>query len=90
MSVVYISVDPPAVSRAKMAEPIGGAVPLLSDPDLAVAKAYGVAMQGRDIAVPATFIVAPDRSIAYRYVGESMNDRPSTAHVLKLASELKR
>ena len=90
MSVVFISVDPSDVSKTKMAGPIGGRIPLLSDPDLKVAMAYGVAMEGRDIAVPATFVVRQDRTIAYTYVGESMNDRPSNTYLLKLASELKR
>ena len=90
VSMAFICVDPPDVSKTKMAGLIGGRIRLLSDPDLKVAMAYGVAMVGRDIAVPATFVVAPDRSIAFTYVGESMSDRPSNTYLLKMASELKR
>jgi peroxiredoxin len=55
---------------------------LLSDPDLVAASAYGVAMVGRDIAVPATFVIEADRTISYRYVGEDMTDRPRLDAVL--------
>ncbi|MFT7583240.1 MAG: hypothetical protein ACI9MR_004926 [Myxococcota bacterium] len=33
-------------------------------------------MEGMDIAVPATFVIRADQSIAWRYVGERMDDRP--------------
>lgn len=51
--------------------------PVLSDPDMTVIRAYGVAMKGQDIAVPAVFIVSKDGQIRYRRVGESVNDRPT-------------
>lgn len=56
--------------------------PLLSDADLRVAAAYGVAMSGRDIAVPSVFVVRPDRVIAWKCVGETMADRPGVEEVL--------
>jgi peroxiredoxin len=59
--------------------------PLLSDADLKVASSYGVAMQGRDIAVPSVFVVRKDRSIAWKKVGEDMTDRPATSDVLAQA-----
>ena len=59
--------------------------PLLSDPGVVVAAAYGVAMKGDDLAVPATFVLRPDGTIAYRYVGEDMTDRPSTNEILEKA-----
>jgi len=57
-------------------------LPLLSDPDLSVIMAWGVAMAGRDISVPATFVVRRDRSIAFRYLGEDQSDRPTTSALL--------
>ena len=57
----------------------------MADPDLEVIGAYGVAMDGGDIAVPATFIIRPDRTVAWRYVGETMADRPDGEGLLALA-----
>ncbi len=79
--VVAISVDA-ADESAKLAQELGLQFPLLSDMDLHVITAYGVAMDGRDIAVPATFIVRKDRSVAWKRVGEEMTDRPSPADIL--------
>lgn len=50
--------------------------PLLSDADVAVATAYGVAMKRQDIAIPAMFLVLPNREIFWQYVGEKPSDRP--------------
>lgn len=50
--------------------------PLLSDADVAVATAYGVAMKGSDIAIPATLLVMPSREVYWKYVGENPSDRP--------------
>ena len=57
-------------------------IPLLSDPQMKVIKAYGVAMEGRDIAVPSVFIVDRKKQILYRYIGESMTDRPDSDDLL--------
>jgi len=65
----------------KLAEKQDLPFPLLADEDLKVAMAYGVAMEGRDIAVPAVFVVLPDGSVFYRKIGESVADRP-TSHEL--------
>lgn len=71
-----ISVDDPADSRA-LAESLGLPFPLLSDPEARVIAEYGVQMEGQVLAVPATFVVRPDRTIAWRYVGEAVPDRPA-------------
>jgi peroxiredoxin len=63
------------------ARQIGARFPLLYDEGLKVASAYGVAMAGRDIPVPAVFIVLPDGTIFWRKVGESVADRPSGAEL---------
>lgn len=43
---------------------------------MAVASAYGVAMKGQDIAIPATFLVMPNREVFWKHVGENPADRP--------------
>lgn len=78
---IAISVDPVGDSQ-DLAGRLGLTFPLASDPDLKVASAYGVAMRGRDIAVPATFVIEADQTISYRYVGENMADRPRLDRVL--------
>jgi peroxiredoxin len=85
---VAISVDTPEDSRELVAD-LGIRFALLSDSDLRVANAYGVAMAGKDIAVPAVFVVNPDRSIYFRYVGENQADRPSARKVLSKLNQAK-
>ena len=75
VGLAAISVDEPADSRA-LAEKLGLPFPLLSDPEAKVIEAYGVAMAGERIAVPATFVVRPDRTIAWQHVSETVPDRP--------------
>ncbi len=70
-----ISADDDDDSRA-LRERLGLNFPLLSDPDVVVATAYGVAMQGQDIAIPATILVMPNREVFWKYVGENPSDRP--------------
>lgn len=41
-------------------------------------------MQGRDIAIPAVFVVLPGGTIFWKYVGESMSDRPSADEILAI------
>ncbi len=57
--------------------------PLASDPELRAIRQYGVEMAGTPIAVPATFVLRPgDGEIVYRYVGETLFDRPARAAIL--------
>ena len=87
-SLVAISVDLADESR-KLAGDLGLTFPLLRDADLRVASDYGVAMQGRDLAIPAVFVVRSDRSIAWKVVGENMTDRPRASDVLEQALRAK-
>lgn len=66
-----------------LAGKLGISFPLLADPGLKTALRYGVAMDGEDIAVPATFIVSKDKRIVYERVGESLTDRPSVSDLLE-------
>ena len=81
MSLAAISVDP-VDDSTRLAGKLGIGFPLLADPELKTALAYGVAMKGDDIAVPSIFIVGRDRRIHYRHVGESIMDRPSPYTIL--------
>ena len=63
--------------------------PLLRDPDMSAIHAYGVAMTGQDIAVPATVVVDQSRRIVYRQVGETMADRADALTVLEVLSRLR-
>ncbi len=86
VGLVAISAD----SRDESTEFIqdsGITVPLLSDPQLKVITAYGVAMDGNDIAVPASFVIDPQGAITFSFIGESMADRPDSNRLLKLAAE---
>ena len=65
-------------------------VTLLSDPKLEAIGAFGVAMEGKDIAVPSTFIVSQDKVIHWKYIGENMTDRPDGIELLEKAKALKR
>ncbi len=80
-TVVGISVDS-AADSTELVKKIDLHFPLLSDPDMHTILAYGVGMQGRDIAVPSVFVVKPDRTIVYTKVGETMADRPSADEIL--------
>lgn len=84
IALVMISVDSVEDSRA-LADRLGTRIPLLSDPDMTVIGAWGVAMEGRDIAVPATFVVDRERRIRWRRVGETQIDRPAIAETLDQA-----
>lgn len=53
------------------------------------ALAYGVAMEGEEIAVPAIFIVTKDKRIRFKHVGESVVDRPSVGDILDEVDKLK-
>ena len=64
------------------------AFPLLTDPGARTAAAYGVKMQDQELAIPAVFVVHRDGAIVWRYVGESMTDRPASERVLEVLRDL--
>jgi peroxiredoxin len=61
---------------------VGIQFPLLRDADLKVANAYGVAMKGKDIAVPAVFVISREGRIVFKAIGESPADRASLSDIL--------
>lgn len=88
MKVVAISVDDTPDSVA-LAGKLGITFPLLKDEGLKAALAYGVAMQGDEIAVPSVFIVSREKKIVFQHVGESVVDRPSVSRLLEEVDKLK-
>ncbi len=84
--VVAISVDTPEDNR-DFRRKWGITVPLLSDPNLAVISAYGLAMEGKDIAVPATFVIDGQQTITWQYISDTQMDRPDADEILKQAGE---
>lgn len=84
-----ISVDGLEDSVA-LAAKLGIGFPLLADPGLKTALAYGVAMQGEEIAVPSTFVIGQDRKIHFKKVGESIADRASPDEMLQAVDALKK
>lgn len=52
--------------------------PVLSDPEATVIEPWGVLNAAeKGIARPAIFLVRPDMSLAFAYVGEDFTDRPT-------------
>jgi peroxiredoxin len=87
VSLVAVSADTQEDSRGFIKD-LGLRVPLLADPELKVISAYGVAMEGKDIAVPSTFVLDRTGAIRWRYVGENMKDRPAAQILLDQAASL--
>ena len=82
--LVGVSMDGTS-EAAMMAKMVGASYKLLSDPDGAVAEAYGVYnLLGDGLAVPSVFIIGSKGNIEWSYVGESVMDRPSTDEILAL------
>jgi hypothetical protein len=85
--VAGISVDSVG-QNAAMAAKLGMPFPLLSDPGgEQVIKPYGTWHEGNPFARPAVVIVAPDRRVAFREVGEDFADRLGEDEII---AELKR
>lgn len=80
-TIAGISVDQPEESK-KLHQKLSLGFPLLSDPEMKVITAYGVAMDGRDIAVPSIFIVDSKRRILWSDVSDDFTDRPGPGEVL--------
>jgi len=87
VELVAISVDSPEDSK-EFEENKELTMPLLSDPEMKIISAYGVAMKGNDIAVPSVFVVDSSGTIRWFHVGETMMDRPAAEVLLEEAEKL--
>ena len=76
-----VSVDAPETSRA-MHHRLSLGFPLLSDPEMKMIKAYGVVQEGRDLAVPALFLLDSKHRIVWSDVADDYSDRPGAGEVL--------
>jgi peroxiredoxin (alkyl hydroperoxide reductase subunit C) len=82
-AVVGVSIDDIASHRAWAAELGGVGFPLLSDPGGTVAKTYGVFDAEDGHAFRATFVISPERRIAYA-VASPMNVGRSVEETLRV------
>jgi peroxiredoxin len=68
--------------------------PVLSDPDQAVIREWGLFndddSRGRLIPHPATFIIGTDGLVAWSHIGKSTRDRPTADVVLDQLSSLRK
>jgi peroxiredoxin len=72
---------------ARVVEKLGLDFPVLSDPDAAAIRAFGVlhsagGMGGVDIARPATFLIGPDGTVRWRQLTDNWRIRVRPEHVL--------
>ena len=83
MTIVAVASED-AELASKLRDDLGlSYVQLAVDPTLAAIEAWGVRHDGEEMAVPATFILAADGTVTWRYVGESMTDRPTSEGLLQ-------
>lgn len=87
LNPVGISVD--TVEQNKnMVEKLMLDFPLLSDPDGKVIKAFDVwNPEEGGIARTSTFVIAPNRRIVFKLVGDIPGNRPTNAEVMAAAAE---
>ena len=81
--------DPPE-QGATLVSALELGFPILSDPDAAALKAFGVLDDRLGVAWPATFIVAPSGTIVWRSLEDSYKQRPEAATVLEALAEVRR
>ena len=67
-----------------MVQITGVSYPILADPDHRVADAYKVYnLLGDGLATPAVFIIDRAGQIVWSYIGQNVNDRPSSQTILE-------
>ena len=69
MRLLAVSSDPRHEAR-EVADTHRLSYPVLSDPELRVIKRYGVEHIGKGIALPAVFVITPDRKVRYAHVAK--------------------
>jgi peroxiredoxin len=89
LAIVGICVDSVEQNRA-MVEKLLLPFPILADPDSRVIREYGVLNdQEADIAKPSLFLVRPDQSIAFTYIGQDFADRPTDEELFGAADSMR-
>jgi peroxiredoxin len=89
LQVAAIVVDEPSKNLA-MVEKLLLPFQILSDPEARVIRAYDVWNPGDGgVAKPALFLVRPDSSVAFEYVGTDFADRPDDDELFAAVGEEK-
>ena len=77
LQAVGIVVDP-VENNAAMVDKLLLPFPILSDPEGRVIREYGVWNDGEGgLAKPSLFLLQPDGSVRFKYIGEDFADRPT-------------
>lgn len=76
-----------AATNGKLATRLGVEFPILTDSDLSATKAYGIEDVGKDMALPATFVIDTTGKVRWLYVGDNPRDRPIVSAVLSALDE---
>ena len=77
-----VSADP-IEDADRLAKKLELTFPVGADPQLTLIRHFGVEMQGHEIAIPSVFVLEQASGrIVWRYLGETMWDRPQLAPVL--------
>jgi hypothetical protein len=84
--ILAISVDKPAASR-KFAKAYNLNFPLIEDKGLVLARQY-VGVDANGYSLPGMIIIAPDRTIALRKIGETPGDRLYAADLLEIVDRI--
>lgn len=87
-SLVGVSADPQKDLDA-LSEKMALSFPLVSDADLALAEAWGVRQQGKDAALPATYVLDGEGEVVFAMVGDHLVDRPSVDTLLAAVERAK-
>ena len=86
--LVALSVDSVADSQALAARE-HLSLPLLSDSDSTVTKAFGLYDPGNEIAWPAVYVLAPDGAVVWRVFLDSYKERPPVSDILAAVDRAK-
>lgn len=88
MELAAISLDG-VIDAQEMTSLVGVKFPVLADPEGVATKAYKVHnLLGDGVATPSSFIITSDGKIAWRHIGENIQDRPTPDQILQQLAAL--
>jgi peroxiredoxin len=85
-SLIALSVDSVDDSKA-LSERESLSMPILSDPDRAITKAFGLDDPANEISWPAVYVLARDGTVAWRVVLEGYKERPPADDILAAVAD---
>ncbi len=80
-TLIAVSADPVA-KATELVEEEGITFPVAADPELSVINAYGVRHDGKEIAVPAVFVLDGNGHPVLGLISVSITDRPEVEQIL--------